>query len=178
MIRLNPAVSCRQELPRDIAAREALLDEAFGDCRFAKTSERLREGRLPAPGLAFVAHDGVELVGTLRLWNVCAESGHDLLLLGPLAVASTQRGTGLGSALMRHGLSCARRLGHRGVILVGDAPYYERFGFRADLTVGLDLPGPVDRARFLGLEFKAGALDGAYGLVEASGRAEAFALAA
>lgn len=178
MIRLNPAVSCCQELPRDIPARETLLDEAFGACRFAKTSERLREGRLPAPGLAFVAHDGVELVGTLRLWNVRAQTGHDLLLLGPLAVAASQRGTGLGSALMRHGLSRARQLGHRGVILVGDAPYYERFGFRADVTADLDLPGPVDRARFLGLEFAAGAVSGAHGLVEARGRAEAFALAA
>ena len=171
-------IKIRQELPHDIAAREALLDAAFGACRFAKTSERLREGRLPAPGLAFSALDDEGLVGTVRLWNVRAESGGDMLLLGPLAVAQSERGTGLGSALMRHALTRAEALGHRGVILVGDEPYYRRFGFRADLTAGLDLPGPVDRARFLGAEFVASALQGARGLVTASGAIEGLKLAA
>ncbi len=171
-------ITIRQELVRDIAARETLLDEAFGACRFQKTSERLREGRLPAQGLAFSALDGAGLVGTVRLWNVQAASGHDMLLLGPLAVAASACGKGVGGALMRHALRRAQALGHRAVILVGDAPYYERFGFRADLTGDLDLPGPVDRARFLGIELVAGALEGARGLVTPSGAAEGLKLAA
>jgi predicted N-acetyltransferase YhbS len=178
MIRPIPSFSFRQELPSDVAAREVLLDDAFGACRFTKTSERLREGRLPAPGLAFVAHDGEALVATVRLWNVEAASGHHMLLLGPLAVAQSQRGAGLGGALMRQALLRAQALGHRAVILVGDAPYYRRFGFEAGLARGLDLPGPVDRARFLGCELVPGGLAGAQGLVMASGAAEVYALAA
>jgi predicted N-acetyltransferase YhbS len=152
----------------DIAAREALLDEAFGLARAEKTSARLREGRLPAHGLALVARDGGELVGALRCWPVEA-GGRAALLLGPLAVAASHRSLGIGSSLMREALWRAATRGHKAVLLVGDAPYYARFGFEASLTAGLDLPGPVDRARFLAFEIAPGALDGAEGMVVATG---------
>ncbi|HVI30008.1 N-acetyltransferase [Hansschlegelia sp.] len=157
------------EAPADPGAREALLDRAFGPARFAKTCERLREGRLPARGLSFAAKqaDG-RLVGTLRFWHV-ALGDRAGLMLGPLAVAEEARGLGVGSALMKAGLERARDLDHQAVMLVGDAPYYERFGFSAVHTEGLTMPGWVDRARFLGLELAADALDGARGLVRATG---------
>ncbi|MGA8954696.1 MAG: GNAT family N-acetyltransferase, partial [Pseudolabrys sp.] len=63
-------ISIRKERPPDAAAREALLDEAFGDRRWRKSSQRLRDGRLPANDLAFVATDGKRVVGTARLWNI------------------------------------------------------------------------------------------------------------
>jgi predicted N-acetyltransferase YhbS len=119
----------------DIAAREALLDEAFGLARAEKTSARLREGRLPAHGLALVARDGGELVGALRCWPVEA-GGRAALLLGPLAVAASHRSLGIGARLMREALWRAAMLGHKAVLLVGDAPYYARFGFEASLTAG------------------------------------------
>lgn len=156
------------ELPRHAAAREALLDEALGDARAAKTSERLREGRAPAQGLAFVALDGGEVVGTLRLWHITA-GGAPALLLGPLAVAQSHRSFGIGGTLIRHALASAALRGHKAVLLVGDAPYYARFGFEAKLTEALKLPGPVDRARFLGFEIAPGALAAAQGLVVATG---------
>jgi predicted N-acetyltransferase YhbS len=157
-----------EESPFDVAAREALLDDAFGRGRDAKTSARLRDGRLPAKGLALIAKDGGELVGTLRCWHVEA-GGRPALLLGPLAVAESHRSLGIGSKLMREALWRAAMLGHKAVLLVGDAPYYARFGFDDSLTAGLDLPGPVDRARFLAFEIVAGGLDGAEGMVAASG---------
>ena len=161
-IRLAP------EQPRHLAAREALLDEALGAARGTKTSERLREGRLPAQGLAFVALDGEDVVGTLRLWHINA-GGAPALLLGPLAVAESHRSLGLGGKLIRHALASAALRGHRCVLLVGDAPYYARFGFEAKLTRALSLPGPVDRARFLGFEIAPGALAGARGMIVATG---------
>ena len=157
-----------EESPFDVAAREALLDVAFGLARTEKTSARLRDGRLPAQGLALVARDGGELVGTLRCWPIEA-GGRAALLLGPLAVAHSHRSLGLGARLMREALWRAAMLGHKAVLLVGDAPYYARFGFEAALTAGLALPGPVDRARFLAFEIEPGALDGAEGMVIASG---------
>jgi predicted N-acetyltransferase YhbS len=163
-------VTIRLELPSDVGPRERLLDKAFGRTRLRKTSERLREGRLPAEGLAFTATDAKNrLIGTLRLWPVIAGSAGPSLLLGPLAVDCRLRGRGIGAALMQHAINTAHVLGHDSVLLVGDAPYYGRFGFRGTHTQSLHLPGPVERARFLGLELTPGALDGAEGLVSAAG---------
>jgi predicted N-acetyltransferase YhbS len=166
MIRLVP------EMPCHIAAREALLDASFGSARFAKVSERLREGRLAAPGLSFAALDGRTLVGTVRLWHVSAGPLHPALLIGPLAVDEARRSQGLGARLMTQAIGEAAALGHRALLLVGDAPYYERFGFSSEHTGGLYLPGPYERDRFLGLELVRGALTGAAGLVEPTGEIE------
>ncbi len=163
-------VTIRHETASDVAAREALLDKAFGKARLRKTSERLREGRLPAEGLAFTALDAKgRVIGTLRLWNIIAGSAGPSLLLGPLAVDCRQQKKGIGRKLMEHALNSARVLGHESVLLVGDAPYYARFGFDGSHTRSLHLPGPVERDRFLGLELTPGALDGAEGLLSASG---------
>lgn len=168
-------IQIRNEITSDTVARERLLDRAFGKAqRRRKTSERLREGRLPSAGLAFTAVDAKgKLVGTLRLWDVVAGSAGRALLLGPLAVDCRHQGKGVGAALMRHAIAEARMLGHAAIILVGDAPYYARFGFDGALVADLHLPGPVDRARFLGVELVPGALDGAEGLVAGCGRLEA-----
>ena len=167
-------IQIRTETEADIMARERLLDRAFGKTRRRKTSERLREGRLPSEGLAFTAVDAKgRLIGTLRLWDVVAGSAGPALLLGPLAVDCRHQGRGIGAALMRHAIAEAKLLGHAAIILVGDAPYYARFGFTGGLMADLHLPGPVDRTRFLGIELIPGALDGAEGLVAGCGRREA-----
>ncbi len=157
------------ETPADVGAREALLDAAFGPARFLKTCERLREGRAPAPGLALVARDDEgELLATIRLWPIFAGGRRPALLLGPLAVAEHARALGLGGIMMRESLARAHGLGHRAVLLVGDEPYYRRFGFERRFTEKLVMPGPVERARFLGLELAPGALEGAKGKVSAA----------
>lgn len=172
-------VTIRHELACDIAPRESLLDRAFGKSRRRKTSERLREGRLPVEGLAFSAvdHKG-KVIGTIRLWHVIAGSAGPALLLGPVAVDCQHQNKGIGAALIHHALAEAKVRGHGAVILVGDAPYYGRFGFGEGLTRSLHLPGPVERKRFLGLELSPGALDGAEGLVMAAGALDAVTLAA
>lgn len=158
-----------QEALSHVDAREKLLDAAFGPSRFAKTCERLREDRLPAKGLAFSAVDDGKLIGTLRLWNISAGPGRAALLLGPLAVDAERRSEGLGARMMWHAIGHAQHLGHKAILLVGDAPYYSRFGFSTDLTERLWLPGPVERNRFLGLELVPDGLVGAAGLVNATG---------
>ena len=164
-------VTIRHELVSDIAPREALLNRAFGKARKRKTSERLRWGRVPSEGLAFAAVDaGGRVVGTVRLWDVIAGSAGPALLLGPIAVDCKHRGRAIGTALMERALNAARVKGHGAVILVGDAPYYARFGFAHGPVADLHLPGPVERHRFLGLELIPGVLDGAEGLVAASTR--------
>jgi predicted N-acetyltransferase YhbS len=163
-------VTIRNEIRRDVSAREQLLDRVWGASRFEKTAERLREGRLPAERLSFTATEDGRLIGTVRLWHVCTGAGRPALLLGPLAVDEASRGRGVGSDLMLHGMAAARRHGHLAVLLVGDAGFYEPFGFSAEKTSALWLPGPYDRHRLLGCELSPGALDGARGLVRATGQ--------
>jgi predicted N-acetyltransferase YhbS len=164
-------VTIREEKIADSEAREALLDEAYGVERFVKASQRLREGCLPAAGLSLVAADQGRLVGTVRLWNVTAGPGRDAVLVGPLAVHPGCRNRGIGTRLMQRAIARARLAGHGAVILVGDAAYHARFGFSAAKTGALWMPGAFDRHRLLALELKAGALDGARGLIGAAGRA-------
>src|ERR1700756_5525471 len=131
----------RSERASDVVAREALLDACFGSNRHARTCQRLRDGRAPAEGLALSAIAQGRLVGTLRLWHVSA-GGVPALVLGPLAVDDAFRRRGVGAALMGHALAAATARGHRAVILLGDAPYYARFGFSTLKTANLSLPGP------------------------------------
>jgi len=158
----------RAERASDVVAREALLDACFGDNRHTRTCQRLRDGRAPAEGLALSVVRLGKLVGTVRLWYVSA-GGAPALMLGPLAVDDSCRGLGVGAALMQRALQIAKARGHGAVILLGDAPYYARFGFCADKTGGLSLPGPFERCRLLGLELRCGALDGAWGMVAPTG---------
>jgi hypothetical protein len=162
----------RAEKGSDVVAREALLDACFGENRQLRTCQRLRDGRTPAEGLAFSAMANRYLVGTLRLWHVSA-GAIPALMLGPLAVDSTARKLGVGTALMDHALAAATARGHRAVILLGDPPYYARFGFSAERMAVLSLPGPFERDRLLGLELQAGALDGACGMIVPTGAAAA-----
>jgi predicted N-acetyltransferase YhbS len=158
----------RNERASDVLAREALLDACFGENRHLRTCQRLRDGRAPAEGLAFSAMADGRLVGTLRLWHVSA-GGCPVLMLGPLAVEASSRKLGVGTALITCALAAAKARGHRAVILLGDAPYYTRFGFSARKTGGLSLPGPFEQERLLAVELAAGALDGAWGMIAATG---------
>ena len=146
--------------------REALLDRAFGPKRRRKTAERLREGRLPAEGLALsIRADDGELSGTVRLWNVEAGSAGPALLLGPIAIEERFRDHGIGSALMQHAIAEAKALGHRAIVLVGDEPYYSRVGFKAVPKGRAIMPGPVDYSRLLVAELVEGAFENVSGTI-------------
>ncbi|WGD53736.1 N-acetyltransferase [Bradyrhizobium sp. CB1650] len=158
----------RAERAADVAMREALLDACFGVNRHGRTCQRLRDGRAPAAGLSLAAMREGKLVGTVRLWHVSA-GGRPALVLGPLAVDPACRELGIGAALMYQALAAARARGHAAVILLGDASYYARFGLSAAKTGSLSLPGPFEGDRLLAVEFAEGALDGASGMIVATG---------
>jgi len=138
-----PAPHIDVESAADAAAVDALVLAAFGPGRFAKTAERLRERASVAVG--FVARDGAGLSGSVRLWSITI-GGVPALFLGPIAVASDNRRAGVGAELVQACLNWASH-GGRGVLLVGDAPYFGRFGFEA--ATDINLPGPVDPRRIL-----------------------------
>ncbi len=155
----------RVEHPGDAEAIERLHARAFGPGRFARTAYRLREGTAPVADLCFTALVGTYLVGSVRLWP--AEAQGPLLVLGPLTVDPSFEGRGIGGALMGRSLDAARAAGHGLVVLVGDAPYYRRFGFTPVPPGRLVPPGPVDPARFLWCELVPGARETVAGNVSA-----------
>ncbi len=163
-------ISIRNEKTTDVAAREHLLDVAYGRVRFAKPSEQIRRDRQAAEGLSLVATENGRMVGTVRLWHVAAGEGVSALLLGPLAVHPGYRCKGLGAQLMQRAIRNARMRGHKAVLLVGDADYYGRFGFSAEKTGNLAMPGDCPAHRLLALELAEGALDGARGAIVAAGK--------
>ncbi|OAN72317.1 acetyltransferase [Sulfitobacter sp. EhC04] len=151
----------RPEKPDDHWEVEALYDTCFAPGREALSSYRLRDGIRPVPGLSRVARDeGGILAGAIRYWPVHIGKT-DALLLGPVAVHPTRQGEGLGRDLIEDSLALAAPLGWDRVMLVGDAPYYGRFGFvRLD---GVVMPPPTNPDRVLGRALVAGAWDGVRG---------------
>ena len=136
----------RNESPRDAQAVAAIVERAFGPGRYAKAAERLREGNTPRLDLSFVAEVDGRLAGSVRLWPVRV-GGRPAMLLGPIAVDASERGNGLGQALVERACEAARAAGEAAVLLVGDAPWFERTGFgHAPDAI---LPGPVDQRRVL-----------------------------
>jgi len=129
------------EAAPDAPAIEALVLAAFGPGRFAKTAERLRERAHTAAG--FVVREDGEVIGSVRLWAITV-GGEPALFLGPIAVAADSRRAGLGADLVQ---ACVDHAGMTGILLVGDLPYFGRFGFRPAPEVGLS--GPVDPRRVL-----------------------------
>jgi predicted N-acetyltransferase YhbS len=155
-------------------ARNALLDRVMAPNWRKKSSNALRRGFIPSRDLALVArNESGALVGTVRLWDVATGNGTPALLLGPLAVECTLKFSGIGSALMKAAISKATDLGHGAILLVGDAAYYERFGFSANLTKSLAMPGPYEQHRLLGLELQENALENASGVLVPTGRKRA-----
>jgi predicted N-acetyltransferase YhbS len=142
---------------------EALYDLCFAPGRTALSSYRLREGVAPVAELCLVLRDGDEiLAAVIRYWPVLV-GGRQVLLLGPVAVHPTRQGEGLGGLLIHESLAEAARLGWQRVLLVGDAPYYGRFGFRK--LSGVEMPPPTNPDRVLGLALHPGAWDGVQGPV-------------
>ncbi len=153
-------------LNREIAADwwevEALFDLCFGPGREALSSYRLRDGVDPVAQLCLVARDaGGILAAAIRYWPVRV-GRESALLLGPIAVHPTRQGEGLGAILMGDSLARAARSWSR-VILVGDAPYYGRFGFK--VLRGVEMPPPTNPARVLGFSLTDGGWDGVQGEV-------------
>jgi len=157
----------RVETEQDAAALSQLSAQAFGPGRFGRTAYRIREGVAPVSSLALTAWLDDRLVGGIRFTAVTAGGEGGALLLGPLVVDPVHNGKGYGKALVAEGLARARAQGFRLVVLVGDMPYYGRFGFVPVPPGQIRLPGPVDPVRLLALELVAGALGNAAGLVQA-----------
>lgn len=163
---LSLSVVVARETAADAPHVERLVERAFGPGRFARTAYRLRENAPPDPTLCFVARVSTLLVGSNRMTPIRCGAAPGLLL-GPLTVDPAFQDRGIAAALVAATLDAARAAGHGLVILVGDEPYYGRFGFSRVPSGRLTLPGPVDTARLLYHELVPGAFAAASGAVTA-----------
>jgi predicted N-acetyltransferase YhbS len=148
----------RLEQFSDEPSLSALSAEAFGPGRFARSAYRIREGIAPIASLCLTAWREGALVGGIRFTGIAVGGNEGGLLLGPLVVDPAHSGQGIGRALIAAGLEAAKSQGFAFVLLVGDMPYYGRFGFAPVPPGKMTLPGPVDLARVLALEIMPGVL--------------------
>ena len=158
----DPSLTILPETADDAAAIERLHERTFGPGRYARTAYRIREGVTHRLELSFTARIGTLLVGSARLSPVRIGET-PALLLGPLTVEPPFRNHGIGQALIERALSAAKAADHRLVVLVGDMPYYGRFGFQPIPKRQATMPGPVDPARLLVAELAEGAFAGVSG---------------
>ncbi|MFV0473941.1 MAG: GNAT family N-acetyltransferase [Pikeienuella sp.] len=156
-----------EERAADSDEVEWLLDLAFAPGRRALSSYQLREGVPQVAALCMIARDDYgALAGAIRYWPIrIGAAGTEALLLGPVAVHPTRQGEGIGGLLMAESLGRARESGWTRVVLVGDEPYYRRFGFSRETALKLEFPPPTNPDRLLARALAPGAFDGVEGLV-------------
>lgn len=163
-------VAIRHVLPEDLPQILDLHARVFGPGRFARTAYRLREGTAAISAYCLLARLGGALIAAIRFTPITIGGERGALLLGPLAVEPEYAGQGYGKRLVAMGIDNARSKGIPLVVLVGDEPYYGRFGFRPVPPGHLVLPGPVDPRRLLAAELEPGALSRFRGLAAADCR--------
>ncbi len=156
-------IELTQETVHDWWEVEALYDLCFAPGRTALSSYRLRDDVDPIASLCFVARDAEGIVaGVIRNWPVYV-GDHLAILLGPVAVHPTRQGEGIAGILIRKVLNRAWELGWSRVMLVGDYPYYRRYGFFH--LSGVVMPPPTNPDRVLGYDLVPGAWVGVTGNV-------------
>lgn len=154
-------VVTRPVTPEDIPLISALHDRVFGPGRFARTAYRVREQIGPASELSrfcLLAMADDRLIAALRMSEIVIGGKKGAALLGPLVVAPEYAGQGYGRALVKEAMEAMRAAGVKAVVLVGDEPYYGRFGFKPVTPGAITFPGPVNPARILAAELEDGAL--------------------
>ena len=150
-------VQVREEEPRDAEGIREVNRLAFGQEDEARLVDALRDGGYAR--LSLVAEEDRRVVGHILLSDlpiITREGTLPALALAPLAVLPARQRQGIGSRLVRQGLSACADAGHRVVVVLGHPAYYPRFGFSAQLAERLKAPfsGPA----FMALELMPGAL--------------------
>jgi predicted N-acetyltransferase YhbS len=164
---MSPELTVRPVVAADLPAILALHARVFGPGRFVRTAYRIREGTPPVSRFCLMAILDGELVAAIRFTEVRIGGAAGALLLGPLAVEPRLAGKGYGRRLVADGIDNARQAGVKLIVLVGDLPYYGRFGFVRVPAGQIMMPGPVDPARLLAAELVPGALASYRGTVSA-----------
>jgi putative acetyltransferase len=130
----------RAERPGDRDAIRQVNEAAFGRAAEADLVDALRGTPAWVPDLSLVADDDGEISGHVLFSVVDLDTGPELLSLGPMAVHPDHQRTGVGTALVEHGLELARATEYPLVVVLGHPAYYPRFGFTPARRQGIETP--------------------------------------
>ena len=167
---MSQNVTTRRVTAADLPAIATLHSRVFGPGRFVRSAYRVREGKGLISRFCRVAERGGKLVATVRITDIAIGGARGAALLGPLAVDPDVAGQGYGRRLVAEALDEMKHAGVKLVVLVGDEPYYGRFGFEPVAPGQMIFPGPVNPQRILAVELEAGALQFFRGLIVAEPR--------
>lgn len=165
---MSSPIITRAASTHDIAAINALQARVFGPGRFVRSAYRVREGKGVMSRFCRVADRNGQLIASLRLTEISIGGVPGAALLGPVAVDPEFRGQGYGRKLVAQALEDMKSAGIRIVVLVGDEPYYGKFGFKPAPNGSIVFPGPVNPARILVAELQPGASAHYRGLITAA----------
>ena len=165
---VTPPITVEPVTEKDLAEVLRLHARTFGPGRFARSAYRVREATPDFSRFCLLSRVAGELVAAIRFTEVTIGGTPGALLLGPLAVEARYAGLGYGKRLIAEGIERAKAGGIAIVVLVGDEPYYGKFGFKRAEPGSIRMPGPVDPARLLIAELQPGAAERFKGLVEAA----------
>lgn len=162
---MSPQFTSRSVTPADLPAISELHAKTFGPGRFVRTAYRVREGTPAISRYCRATYLGDRLIAAVRMTPISIGGAEGALLLGPLVVDPDFAGQGFGKRLIAEVIEAAKVDGQRLVLLVGDEPYYGRFGFRPVPPGQIAMPGPVNPQRLLAAELADGAMAEMRGLV-------------
>jgi predicted N-acetyltransferase YhbS len=163
-----PLVITRPLKPEDLPHVSELHARVFGPGRFARSAYRVREGTPAISNFCHGAFLGSRLIAALRLTPITIGGTPNALLLGPLVVDTEFSNQGHGRHIVEDAIGDTRESHVDLIVLVGDMPYYGRFGFQPVPLGQITLPGPVSPERILALELTAGCLSRFRGQIAAA----------
>lgn len=155
----------RAEDEADEGSTFSVVESAFGSRLEADLVDALRSSA--DPQLSLVAEADEVVVGHIFFSPITIDSARPappVAQLSPLAVLPGYQRQGIGTELIRAGLSRCGAIGWSAVFLVGNPAFYSRFGFQSAGPLGFSYPGPHDPYLQL-LELEPGALSGVAGRI-------------
>lgn len=158
----------RQEEKKDRKDIYEVNRLAFGQENESKLIVRIRADSNFVPGLSLVAVTGGKTVGHILLSKIkiIGSSVFETLALAPMAVIPAFQKQGIGSELIKEGMSKAKELGFDSIIVVGHKDYYRRFGFERASKWDIKCPFEVPDEVFMAVELTEKALEGKAGTIE------------
>jgi putative acetyltransferase len=164
-------IDIKPETTEDYKDIHAVIAAAFGPVEGVAKAvfvDLLRRTESFIPALSLTAKLGGKAVGHIVFYPIAIlQDGKKLgtLSLALLSVLPAFQNKGIGSALVKEGLSKAGTLGFKSVIVLGHANYYPRFGFVPVKNFGIKTPFIDPDSVFLALELELGALQDANGMI-------------
>lgn len=147
----------RQESPIDYPSIYNINIAAFKRGEEANLVDRLRSTDSFIPELSLVACVDNKAIGYIlftKIHIIGENNSEESLALAPISVYPEWQDKGVGKILINEGISRAKAIGYKSVIVFGHEEYYPKFGFVPTNKWGIKPPFNVPAKLFMGLELQ------------------------